>query len=189
MCLKMSYNKDNFSRDDSFINLEDFSEKLEEKSKTKSLHTISMIIFFLVIFLFSSILVLQISVKSSNAVKDNMANKKIRVASSYMSMIIKQNDSMGSISLINFDDKYKDYKGILIKNYAGIDDLKAAVFYKDGWIYESIYEGNFDPELSEKVIEADGFEISMEESILCYEISYHDKKIKRYISLRSVKNL
>ncbi len=160
------------------------TEEIENtKSKLKSINTTTIIIFFLLIFLISSILVLQISIKSSEAVNFNKENSKLRIASSYINIVIKQNDVADKIKPLS--DINAKYNGILIKDYADIENLKLAVFHKDGAIYESLFEDEFDPTLSEKIIDIEDFDVTIEDDLLCVIITNKNKSIIRYISFRA----
>ncbi len=157
-------------------------------NKIKSVNKISVILFFLLIFLISTLIVLKISNTSNDAMEKNEENTSIRVASSYINMMIRQNDN-GKISLLELDGEYEDYKGLLIEDYIGVKGLKAAIFYKNNTIYEAIYEDEFDPELSEKIIEIDGLSFSKDGDLIEINISSSNKTIKRFINLRAEASL
>ncbi len=175
--------KDIINSEQDIINDTLTGEHQNTKSKLKSINTTTIIIFFLLIFLISSILVLQISIKSSEAVSFNKEDSKLRIASSYINIVIKQNDVSDTIKPLSTENT--EYQGIIINNYADVENLKLAVFFKDGAVYESLFEGDFDPKLSEKIIDIEKFDIKIKDDLISVEIANKNKTIKRYISLRA----
>ncbi len=152
-------------------------------SKINSVNKVSIVLFFLLIFLSSTLIVLEISNKSSDEISKNKENEKIMIVSSYINMMIRQNDN-GKIEIIESKNEFKDCKGIIINDFVGEKDLKVAIFFKDNTIYESIYEEDFDPELSEKIYDIDDFLVKKDGDLIEIAISSQDRTVKKYINLR-----
>lgn len=156
-----------------------------EDHRVKSIHNVSILLFFLIIFLVSSILVLYIAVKSSENVKGNDEAQKLRICSSYINMVIKQNDRRGAISLLKDHEGFENYEGLMIKNYAGDENLSLVIFYEGVTLYELIMTDSFDRDLAEEIIDINDFSLEREKNLITLKLTGPTRMLKRTFYLRA----
>lgn len=162
------------------------TQKLDEPGRSeKGVNVVSVLLFFMLIFFVSFILISYIALKTSENVEKNEQAQHLRICSTYINMVLRQNDRLDCVELLNLDGDFADYKGLLIRKFAGEDDLNLAIFYKDKTLYELIFKDRFEPALAEKIVEIEDFEVSKNGNLIRLEISSKTKTVERFIALRT----
>lgn len=149
-------------------------------SRTKLLQTFSYIILLLVMIMSVGVLTLKIVLKSSENVERTGEMEKARIALSYVNMMVKQNSREDNIKA--FED------GFVIEGYDDVDELKCAIYYRDGSLYEAVYNGDFAEENGEKIVDVRGMKIEMKDRGLLIRVDIEEGSMSRFISFRNLSN-
>lgn len=128
-----------------------------------------VVMIVLILFAFVVFLVVEAGANAyDNIVDDKQVTTGARVAYSYMSMKIKQNDEAGAIQIVQTE--YGDTLQVNI----GDTQFTSFIFFADGALYECITKKDDTPSVAggNKITHLDGFSASMNSNSIRIECSY-----------------
>lgn len=148
-------------------------------NKNDSLRLITTLFLFFIIIALISAVTIKISLKTADYGKKTKDLENVRIALSYVNMVIKHN---GDSKLRELTEEGK--KGFIIDGVGGSKELKQAVYFEEGKLYDVIYEGDFDAELAELIVEVERLDMDFEEKGLTVSAYMEGEKISRFIAFR-----
>lgn len=132
---------------------------------------VESLVVMIVLILFAFVVFLMVEA-GANAYDNIVDNKQVttgaRVAYSYMSMKIKQNDEAGAIQIVQTEF------GDTLRIDIGDTKFSSFIFYAEGALYECITKANNSPSVAagNKITHLDGFSASMDGNFIHIECRY-----------------
>lgn len=145
------------------------------RNKALGIETI-VVMLLLILFAFVVFLVIDAGANAfANITRDKQITTGARVAYSYISMKVKQNDATGAISVLQ--TKYGDTLRI---DSGGFSTF---IFYSDGSLYECVAKSDGEPNVSSsnKITSIDGFSLSQDGKCLYIKCVYERDENKQDI--------
>ena len=139
------------------------------RSKAVAIESLAVMI-VLILFAFVVFTVIDAGAGAyAGIVEDNAKQTGARVAYSYISMKVRQNDTAGAIEVI--DTKFGDTLRIDIE----VRGFETYIFLSDGVLYECIAKTGTGPSVAaaNKITQLDGFSLQMSGSVLNVQCEYN----------------
>lgn len=152
---------------------------MKKYSRNKLLQTFAYIMLLLVMLTSVGAIAVKIVLKSSENADKTRELEKARIALSYVNMMIRQNAGEGNVRPFGEG-------GILIENYAGVEDLNCAVYFKEGCLYEATYSGDFSEDYAEKIVELNHMDIAVLAQGVRVRLELYGGVMERFIAFRSL---
>lgn len=149
-------------------------------SRNRVLQTFAYIVLLLVILSAVGAVTVKIVLKSSQSVEKTRELEKARIALAYVNMMIRQNGGEDNIKVFDGEE------GIIIENYAGVEDLNCAIFFKDGTLYEATYNGAYSEDYNEKIVDLRHMEMELSSGGLRLRLEIYGGVLERFVALRSI---
>ncbi len=150
-------------------------------SKKYSLEQFLMLVFFIMLSIVLSFLVYKTSVVYDDVEESKMQNENVRIARSYLFVLLKSSDIEGAIAEVQVDGLK------LLSVDRPYEKAKTFVFYDDGYLWECYTDKNFNRGLSEKIIELSSFDFDVRDNTLFYDLSYKNVLASGNLVFRSGK--
>lgn len=151
---------------------------MKKYSRSKLLQTFAYIMLLLVMLTSVGAITVKIVLKSSAHVEKTRELEKARIALSYVNMMVRQNAGENNI-------KPFEANGFVIENFASVDDLNCAIYYKGGTLYEATYNGEFSEDYAEKIVDVEGMEIELLDKGIKVRLQIEDGELERFVAFRS----
>lgn len=153
---------------------------MKKYSRNKLLQTFAYIMLLLVMLTSVGAITVKIVLKSSDSVDKTRELEKARIALSYVNMMIRQN--VGSDNIRPFEEE----EGLVIEDYAGVEDLNCAIYFKEGYLYEATYNGDFSEDYAEKIVDLASMEMKLLDEGVLVRLEIRGGELERFVAFRSL---
>lgn len=159
------------------------------RRKNVAIESFLVVILMMIFAIAVAVLIVQGSATFQKTLSHREKEENLRIAMSYVNMVIRQNDEAG---VITFPEVSDDIEAAFAINHVGTEKgLKTYVYFKDGVLYECYTDGPIDARISTPIVPLTGLELSFDELTQTITLFYNhtiDGKetiLEQVISLRS----
>lgn len=120
------------------------------RRKNVAIESFLVVILMIVFAIAVAVLIVQGSTTFQRTLDHREAEENLRIAMSYMNMVIRQNDSIGAIE---FPNPPSDIQMLMAIKHSGQEgNMRTYVYFKDGFLYECYTDGPIDPKIATPIV-------------------------------------
>lgn len=162
---------------------------MSSRRKNVAIESFLVVILMMIFAIAVAVLIVQGSATFQKTLSHREKEENLRIAMSYVNMVIRQNDELGAIE---FPEATEGIDAAFSVSHGGTEEgLKTYVYYKDGILYECYTDGPIDPQISTPIVPLTGLKLSFNQQTQTitlfynHEIDGKDTILQQVISLRS----